>query len=120
MKLSDLLFDLMTKHDISYRSTIIKNGGEKDIIGYEVSGFSKSGTVTLYEKDNKIWAKARYNETTEITCFDDLIYLDWDWFLRYKDREPFQEPDSMWIPFFLEKGLIREVTRIDYEIVKKH
>lgn len=89
-----------------------------DVIGYDVPGFSKSGHVTLFESKGQIYASARYNETTEINNFDDLISLAWDWYVRYKDRPPFENPDSIWTPYFIEKGWIKKVMKYEYEIVK--
>lgn len=89
-----------------------------NVLGYDVPGFSKSGNVTLFEANGKIFASARYNETTEITCFDDLVSLAFDWYVRYKDREPFENPDSIWAPYFIEKGWIKKVMKYEYEIQK--
>ena len=65
-----------------------------------------------------IWAKARYNETSQINSFDDLVVLAWDWFTRYSDRSPFENPDPIWLPYFVKRGLIKKVRKTVYEIVK--
>lgn len=91
---------------------------DMNVIGYDVPGFSKSGNVTLFESKGQIYASSRYNQTNEINNFDDLVMLAWDWYIRYKDRSPFENPDSIWTPYFIEKGWIKKVMKYEYEIVK--
>lgn len=80
---------------------------------YEVHGFSKSGTVDLWlQKPNLVMAESRYQEFTDIHSFKDLSGLAWDWYLRYKDREPFTNPDSYWVPVWLEEGRIKKQVEI--------
>ena len=65
-------------------------------IYYEVSGFSKSGTVKLYETDQGIYVLARYNELDEIETYDDLLGIAFSWYSRYHDREPFTDIPPKW------------------------
>jgi hypothetical protein len=90
---------------------------EENLVGYQIPGFSKSGYVTLFSSNGEIYAKARYDETSKISCFNDLIVLAWDWYIRYKDQPPFEKPDPIWVPFFIEKGWLKKIEKIDYEIV---
>jgi len=113
MKIEDLILEILKKGVSIDSVTIVE---DLDIIGYRVCGFSKSGTVTLFESKGKIFAEARYNETTEISNFDDLVSLAWDWYIRYRDRSPFESPDSNWVDHFVEKGWLKIVK--DYKIVE--
>ena len=118
MKIEDLILEIL-EHGISISGVhriITKN--KKKVIGYLVNGFSKSGTVTLYEDDGVILAQARYDQSTQIFEFDNLISLAWEWYVNYKDRDPFENPDAEWLPSFIEKGWIKETTKTVYEIVK--
>jgi len=109
MKLQKFISELWLTHSVHSTTTSIRIDGE-EIIGFEVHGFSKSGSVILYEKNNKIFAKARYDEITEITNFDDLVDLAWDWYDRYSDREPFKEPSGTWSHHFFERGWLQTKT----------
>lgn len=116
MKIEDLILEILKK-SVSIDSVVIVD--DIDTIGYRICGFSKSGTVTLYQNGiGEIWAKARYNELTEIKSFDDLVSLAWDWYVRYKDRQPFDYPDSNWIQKFIERGWIKEEIQTVYKITK--
>lgn len=84
-------------------------------IGFEISGFSKSGNITLYEEDDKIICLARYGERDEIEEYDDLVHVAYSWYSRYKDREPFSSPPSQWVEDFLRLGLIKKKTVTIYE-----
>ena len=113
MKIEELVLEILKKGISIYEVVLIE-----DTIGYRVSGFSKSGTVTLYQKDDTIFALARYNELTPITCFDDLVKLAWVWYCDYKDRVPFEIPDSRWVSHFEKNGWIEKVTKVEYKIKK--
>lgn len=84
-------------------------------IGFEISGFSKSGTVTLYEEDDKIICLARYDERDEIESYDDLVSIAYSWYSRYKDRDVFSSPPSEWVEDFVRLGLMKKKTVTVYE-----
>jgi len=108
MKIEDLILEILKK-GVSIDSVVIV---DDKYIGYRICGFSKSGTVTLYQyKSGEIFAEARYNQITEITNFDDLVSLAWKWYVNYKDRQPFDYPDSNWLQHFIERGWIEKQTQ---------
>ena len=114
MKIEEYILELLNKgipvNGVKISETII---GSK-VLGYEIPGFSKSGNVTLYESVDEIWARARYDELTKITCFNDLVLLAWNWYDKYSDRSPFENPSEIWEPYFLEKVLLKKVTEVKY------
>ena len=112
MKIEELVLEILKK-GISVSEVVLV---EDTIIGYRISGFSKSGTVTLYQKNDAIFALARYNELAWISDFDDLVTLAWTWYVNYKDREPFTQPDPYWLPYFIEKNWIE----VETETVTKY
>lgn len=68
-----------------------------------VSGFYKSGEIKLVEENNKLIAKARYDEETEIEELYNIVALNYLWWQRSKDRfDGWKNPDFNWIPL-LEK-----------------
>lgn len=88
---------------------------------FEIGGFYKSGTVTLYDNHDCFTAVDRYGAHTEIRSIVDLVRLNYDWWIRSCDRgrtvsgyfghqaaEVWEQPDHAWIPLLLEAGLIRE------------
>ena len=77
---------------------------------YIIRGFYKSDYITLSEdEDGILIAEARYDERTRIDCFDDLVHLNNAWWLSSRYRfEGWEQPDPQWLPFLLEKGLIKE------------
>lgn len=75
-----------------------------DSLAFVLSGFSKSGTALVYEKDGKIYSETRYNTINEINGFVDLAKVAFDWNKAYISREPFTSYDSNWEPSFKEFG----------------
>jgi len=68
-----------------------------------VDGFYKSGEVNLVKQDGKVIAHARYDEKTEIDSLRDIVELNYNWWLKSKERfEGWKNPDPKWIPL-LEK-----------------
>jgi hypothetical protein len=84
------------------------------IIYYEIRGFSKSGNVKIYENYDKIFCLARYDELDEIENYDDLVNIAYNWYSRYKDREPFSQPPEEWVEDFVRLGRIKKETKIVY------
>jgi len=96
--------------------SILENGE----LGYHLSGFYKSGHVILHEDNNFIYALARYDEITILnddeTPFDSLVMLNYDWWKRSKGKyEGWANPDPLWLPYFIDKGLVKEKITITYE-----
>jgi len=83
-------------------------------LGFVFNGFSKSGTATLFEDNGKIFCHTRYNTVDEIFCGDDLIRVAFHWWNDYRDREPFNNPDSDMLPHFERLGLITKKINIQY------
>lgn len=79
-------------------------------LAYSFAGFSKSGTATLYQVGDVVFAETRYNQVNEIESFDDLVKLSFEWYANYKDRSPFEQPDSHFLPHFIRLGLLKVKT----------
>lgn len=86
-------------------------------LAFEIHGFYKSGTVTLFRAlDDKIYAKARYDEVTEIETFDDLVTLNWSWWNLSKERyDGWKNPDNGWVEDMIRLGLVKVKTTTVYE-----
>lgn len=113
MKIEQLIKEILSK-GISVVGITLYD----DEFCYEIDGFYKSGSVKLYVLDGDIKAMARYNEVTDITCFEDLVTLNYQWWDYSKDRyEGWATPHPAWEPYLLELGLItKEVeTKITYK-----
>jgi hypothetical protein len=80
--------------------TITKNG-------LVIDGFYKSGTILLTHDEENFIVKARYNEETTITSFDDLVYLNYGWWQRSKDRSDWwKQPNLTWADEMVRLGLV--------------
>lgn len=79
-------------------------------LSYSFAGFSKSGTATLYQVGDTIFAETRYQQIDVIECFDDLVKLAFNWYANYKDRAPFEHPDANFLPHFIRLGLLKVKT----------
>lgn len=89
-------------------------------IAYNLNGFYKSGDVLLFEDSTYIYAQARYAEITVLNDgqnpFDALVGLNYEWWQKSKDRyDGWKIPDSRWLPYFLEKGLVQEQINVTYK-----
>ena len=86
---------------------------------YIIGGFYKSDTIRLIEESDikgSLLAIARYDEKTIINCFDDLVHLNNVWWISSMRRyDGWESPDPQWLPFLLEKGLVREEKKIIYK-----
>lgn len=98
---------------------IVKNGipiqlsfnKEKNKMIYTIDGFYKSGSIDLEEKDdgNDLIATARYGEQTLVCNFNDLVSLNYDWWMYSKDRyDGWKTPEGCWLPFLLDMGLVKK------------
>lgn len=99
---------------------MLENGLDK--FYYEIPGFYKCGTVRLEKisdqswKDNVWECHARYNEVTIIESLYDLIFINYDWWIRSKRTcDPvWKNPDPLWENLLLEtvpgiKKTVKEV-----------
>ena len=79
-----------------------------DKLMYEIPGFSKCGTVDLYynSTDDIVFAEQRYNRRDELYDFRSLVHLAYCWWLDYKDRSPFENPDSYWKQLMVDYGFL--------------
>lgn len=75
-----------------------------------VDGFYKSGTVELVINDeNELIAKSRYEQSNTIYSFNDLVYLNHEWWERSKNRsDHWASPDKQWGEFMVELGLVKK------------
>lgn len=92
---------------------MVTSGPDKQL-AYEVDGFSKSGIAIIYAKGQKILSHTRYDTIDEIDDFHDLALVALEWFLNYRNRTPFEEPDSKWAEYWVEKGIMEKKTTISY------
>ena len=83
---------------------------------YEVQGFSKSGIASVYIHKGKILCETRYGNIEEIESFHELALVALEWYLNYKDRNPFEEPEPYWAEYWVEKGIMTKVTKVSYVI----
>ena len=86
-------------------------------ICYEIHGFSKSGTATLYINKNKIICETRYDNKEEIDSFYDLSLVALEWYMNYKDRNPFEHPAEYWAEYWVEKELMKKEVQIIYKLI---
>lgn len=85
-------------------------------LSYQVQGFSKSGVARIYVHKNKILCETRYSHLEEIDSFQDLAMVALEWYLNYKDRSPFEEPESYWAEYWVEKGIMVKSTKTCYSL----
>ena len=80
---------------------------------YVLHGFYKSGHIRLFEDaEGHLMSRARYDEITPINTFNDLVFLNYEWWTAYRDRnECWEEPDPQWIPFLIEAKLSKIETK---------
>lgn len=117
MKLTDFLIEILEKNPLLNGFVCAKLRDGK--LQFSLPGFSKSGEIWLSQDANDtIFAEARYVETTEIKDYEDIVWLAWDWFLRYSDRDTFSAPSEFWINDFKRLNLIEEVKETKYKIKK--
>lgn len=81
----------------------------EDRMEYMVEGFYKSGTVSLYESNEILYARARYDTVTEVNDFRDLVILNHHWWINTKHKyDGWASPDSQWLPFLLKYKLVEQ------------
>jgi hypothetical protein len=107
-KLENLIKELLFK-----KFTIIDVALNEDSeLVYHLNGFYKSGSIRLQYKGGSIIATSRYDEETildEDNPFRSLVFLNYQWWQKSKDRfDGWESPDSKWLPYFLNYGLVKE------------
>jgi hypothetical protein len=93
---------------------VVPAGGNR--IAYEISGFSKSGTALVCMQKGKVLCETRYQNIEEIESFHELALVALEWYLNYRDREPFEEPEHYWAEYWVEKGIMTKQTKTFYTI----
>ena len=73
-KLSEFVKDLI-KRGIYVSNVSIRN----EELAYDINGFAKSGTGTLFIEDDKIKLETRYNQIDTIESLSDLVDVAYDW-----------------------------------------
>jgi len=89
-------------------------------LGYELRGFYKSGTLKLFATIEHgspvIIAEARYHEQSRIFSWDEIVHINYDWWVRTRDRhEGWNTPDAGFLEDFERLGLVRTKTETKYE-----
>jgi hypothetical protein len=82
--------------------------------GYLVDGFHKSGTVLLkeVENENHLLCLSRYEKEDIITCFDDLVFLNFYWYEVTKERNNNEyHPGEFWLNEYLRLNLVKVKTK---------
>ncbi|MCA8448978.1 hypothetical protein [Burkholderia vietnamiensis] len=82
------------------------NGATGEI---QVSGFYKAGGVTLEIGDDDTITAVDRRARNVVATYDDLVRLNYDWWVRSNGRGELLSPDRPWLDAFLEKGWIKRV-----------
>ena len=87
---------------------------------YIIDGFYKSGTIKLIERvgygDNAFLAESRYDQIDFINTFNDLVYLNYEWWMDSRERyEGWADPDPQWLPHLIGANLIKVETKAVYK-----
>lgn len=77
-------------------------------LSFNVHIGSKTGNAIVEEINGEIWVVGRYDRKEQINSFTDLALYAFGWFLDYRDRSPFENPDGKWAVVFEEKGWIEQ------------
>lgn len=87
--------------------------------GIFIEGFYKSGTVEMIiNEEDQLIAKSRYNQEDVIETFNDLVYLNYEWWQKSKGRsDHWTSPANEWGEFMVELGLAKKRTEtiVHYE-----
>jgi hypothetical protein len=84
---------------------------------FKISGFSKSGEASLFEKDDgTIICLTRYDEVDVVESYDDVVHVAFSWYRRYSDRDVFSNPPHEWVKDFLRLGLLKEEKKTVYTL----
>jgi hypothetical protein len=88
---------------------------EKNRLEFTIQIGSKTGTGIFYEEGEEIILETRYNRKNIVENFQDIGKVAYEWFCDYKDREPFGQPDTEWVEYFVKNGFLKRVTKTVYE-----
>ena len=83
-KLSEFVKDLI-KRGIYVSNVSIRN----EELAYDIDGFAKSGTGTLFIEDDKIKLETRYNRIDIIESLSDLVDVAYEWDKVYCRKNSF-------------------------------
>jgi len=90
---------------------------ETNQFAFKALGFYKSGSVVLSIQSDVIIAFTRYNQEDEIHSWEDLVRLNFDWWVKSKERyDSWNNPQESFREDMIELGLIKKVNRVSYEI----
>ena len=91
---------------------------EKSVVVVTVDGFYKSGQIWLEPKDfdgkQGFIAHCRYSEKEEIRVVEDLVALNYSWWMRSWSRDPKSQPDGRWLPLLKDYGYLNEKVTTTY------
>lgn len=81
-----------------------------------LGGFYKSGNVELVVKDNDtLWVNGRYDTSEEITTFDELVMINYNWWLKSRTRsEGWMQPNPSWAEHMVRLNLIKPINMVIY------
>lgn len=79
------------------------------ILAVRARGFAKSDTAIIRFRDDKIIVETRYNQVDEITDYNDLVYIAWQWYKSTKWKGYGSIPYEF-IKDFEREGLIKKKT----------
>jgi hypothetical protein len=87
--------------------------------GVVLEDFYKSGTVRLEpQEDGTFRAHSRYEQVDGIESLDDLVYLNYEWWQKSKNRsDSWLKPDELWAKEMVRLGIIKrkEEMVVSYE-----
>lgn len=100
----------VSKYNIEIEVNYSENS---DSIEYLIGGFYKSGIVSLYCLDEQIFVRGRYNEIDVIYDIEDLVQLNYRWWINSRERyNGWIAPSQEWIPLLEKYNLIQKETNI--------
>ena len=101
-KLSEFIKDLI-KRGILISGVSIRN----EELAYDIDGFAKSGTGTLFIEDDKIKLETRYNRIDIIESLSDLVDVAYEWDYGYCNKNNIYTVYSVreeWMNLYKEFG----------------
>ena len=101
-KLSEFIKDLI-KRGILISGVSIRN----EELAYDINGFAKSGTGTLFIEDGKIKLETRYKRIDIIESLSDLVDVAFEWDYGYCNKNSIYTVYSVseeWMNLYKEFG----------------
>ena len=101
-KLSEFIKDLI-KRGILVSGVSIRN----EELAYDINGFAKSGTGTLFIEDGKIKLETRYKRIDIIESLSDLVDVAFEWDYGYCNKNSIYTVYSVseeWMNLYKEFG----------------